>query len=275
MTAEPESLWTNEDPRLHLAAWGGEGTPLLLVHGMAGNTHWWDTTAPLLTGAFRPVALDFRGHGDSDWRPEGSYDTAGFAGDIEEARHSLGWERMILCGHSLGGRIALEYAARHPERLIGLIAVDFLPEFYEVKSRRFEKTRTRSQPAYSDRDAMTARFHLEPSGTLLPGEDLKELARRSIRKAGTGFTWKFDWRAFRYHYGPIWPVLKDIKTPTLIVRGEKSAVMARVDVERIARELPGVRALEVPAAHHHVPLDAPKAMAGAIADFAQCLSPVT
>lgn len=271
MIVEPESMWTNEDPRLHLASWGGEGMPLLLAHGMAGTTHWWDTTAPLLTESFRPVALDFRGHGDSGWRRDGGYTTESWVADIEEARHALGWERMLLCGHSLGGRIALEYAARHPNRLIGMVAVDFLPEFYSVKSRKIQKTRSRSQPRYADREAMLRKFHLQPAGTLLTEEELRAVAKTALRKDGDAYTWKFDWRAFLYSYGQIWPTLPEIKVPTLIVRGGKSTVMTHADYRRCLEGIAGAKGVEVPEAYHHVPLDTPKAMAEAIADFAQCL----
>jgi len=264
-------MWTNEDPRLHLRSWGGEGAPLMLLHGMAGHTHWWDTTAPLLVDEFKPVALDFHGMGDSDWRPEGDYTTDSWVDDIEQARHALGWERMVLVGHSLGGRISLEYAARHPNRLIGLIAVDFLPEFYESKSRKFSKTRSRSQPVYSDKDAMIRKFHLQPPGTALTEKQLHALGAQSVKKSPEGFTCKFDWRAFTYSYGMIWPTLPKIKVPTLIVRGEHSTVMTHADYQRCLKELPGAKGLEVKGAYHHVPLDTPKPMAKAISEFSSCL----
>jgi pimeloyl-ACP methyl ester carboxylesterase len=268
---EADSMWTNEDPRLHLRSWGGEGTPLMLLHGMAGHTHWWDATAPLLVDSFKPVALDFRGMGDSDWRTEGDYTTDNWVADIEEARHAMGWERMVLCGHSLGGRISLEYAARYPERLIGLVAVDFLPEFYESGSRRFEKTRSRKQPHYADKEAMIRKYHLQPPGTSLSEKELHALAKQSIKKSDGAFTWKFDWRAFHYSYGMIWPTLPKIKVPTLIVRGEKSTVMDHAAYQRCLKELPGAKGVEIKGAYHHVPLDEPKAMAKSIAEFSSCL----
>lgn len=268
-------MWTNEDPRLHLSSWVGEGTPLLLLHGMAGHTHWWDSTAPLLVDDFRPVALDFRGHGDSDRRPDGDYTTESWVADIEEARHALGWERMVLCGHSLGGRIALEYAAKHGDRLIGLVAIDFLPEFHQSNSRRFEKTRSRPQPRYAERETMIKQFHLQPPGTLLGEPALRALAKQSLRKDGDGFTWKFDWRAFLYSYGKIWATLPKIKTPTLVVRGGKSTVMDRAAYDRCLKEIAGAKGLEIAEAYHHLPLDTPKALAAAIAEFTQCLLSAT
>jgi pimeloyl-ACP methyl ester carboxylesterase len=269
---DADSMWTNEDPRLHLRSWGGEGTPLMLLHGMGGHTHWWDTTAPLLADSFKPVALDFHGMGDSDWRPDGSYTTETWVSDIEDARHAMGWERMLLCGHSLGGRIALEYAARHPGRLLGVVAVDFLPEFYANSNRRFEKTRSRKQPVYSDREVMIKRYHLQPPGTALKEEELHALAKKSLRKTPEGFTWKFDWRAFAYEYGMIWDLLPKIKVPALIVRGALSTVMSHEQYQRCLKELPGAKGVEIPKAYHHVPLDTPKAMAKAIASLAPCPS---
>ncbi|MEK7859023.1 MAG: alpha/beta hydrolase [Elusimicrobiota bacterium] len=257
---------------IHLKDWGGTGAPLLLTHGMAANVHWWDTTAPTLLPRLHPVAMDFSGHGDSVWAPDGVYDAPRFVEDIETARRKLGWEKMILCGHSMGARVALEYARRHPRRLLGLIAVDFLPEFYQSKARRFEKTRTRSQPVYTDLVRMIDKFHLQPAGTLLTGEELKDFAQHCIRhgKEG-GYTWKFDWRAFLFPYEPIWETLAQVDVPSLIVRGEHSTVITKTDFDRVVAAIPVATGLEIARAHHHVPLDTPLELAQAIAAFALTL----
>lgn len=271
---EPQSVWTNEDPRLHLLSWDGEGLPLILLHGMAGNAHWWDRAAAHLCSSFKPAALDFHGHGESGWRPEGRYDTTGYVSDVETARHALGWPRMVLAGHSLGARIALEYASRHPDRLLAVVAVDFLSQFSETASRRFERTRRRPQPLSPEPEPMLRRFHLEPPGSLLGEEDLRSLARLCLRKTQRGWTWKFDWRSFDYDYEPIWPLLPRVQVPALVVRGENSRVMSRGDLHRVAAEIPGARSLELPKAHHHVPLDAPEELSSAISRFVKSACPL-
>ncbi|MBI5631507.1 MAG: alpha/beta hydrolase [Elusimicrobia bacterium] len=263
------SIWTNDSPRLHLLCHEADGLPILLAHGMAGNAHWWDPVAPFLAEGLKPVALDFHGHGDSQWHPEGRYDTELFVENIEEARHALGWTRMILAGHSLGARVALEYARRRPERLLGLIAVDFLPELHPAGARRFERARSRPQPLYSDAEAMLDNFRLQPRGTLLGKEGLRRLAAHSLRKTNEGFTWKFDWKAFLYRYEPIWPALPQIRVPSLVVRGENSAVLSREEFARVARDMPRARAAEIPRAHHHVTLDAPEGLAREMLRFAR------
>jgi pimeloyl-ACP methyl ester carboxylesterase len=261
---EPVSLWTDRPPRLHLAAWDGDGPPLLLLHGMGAHTHWWDACASTLMDRTRPVALDLRGHGDSDWRPDGDYTAANWVADIEEARHVMGWERFSLCGHSLGARIALEYAAAHPDRLSSLVAVDFLPEF---GGGRFSRARSHAQPFYATKDEALKRFRLQPDGTILDDAALAALADLSIRKTEQGWTWKYDWRAFRYQYTPIWDLLPRVKTRALVVRGAESKLMPQAALDRVVAGLSDARAVDVPAAHHHVPLDAPEALAAAISAF--------
>lgn len=67
---------------LHLRQWRRPGgAPLLLLHSMAAHTHWWDWAAPLLAERHDVAALDFRGHGDSDWTPDGTYEFDGYVRD--------------------------------------------------------------------------------------------------------------------------------------------------------------------------------------------------
>lgn len=274
-----QSHWTQSDPKLHYVDWGegsgargGAGTPLLLTHGRAANTHWWDPVIPHLADALHPIAMDFRGHGESSWTTEGYYSTEGLIHDIESVRKALGWERMVLGGHSMGARVAVGYACRYPERLWGLIATDFLPDM--SKSKRWLKAaspRTGPQPYYTHLEAILQRFQLVPPGTLLDGDGLRALAQNCLRKTEKGFTWKFDWRALRFIYEPVWELLAKVTVPTLVLRGEHSTVMTRGMYEEVLRLIPGVQGIELVRAHHHVTLDAPREVARHLLDFVKGL----
>jgi pimeloyl-ACP methyl ester carboxylesterase len=253
---------------LRVRDWGGEGLPTLLLHGMAAHTHWWDSAAPLLAPALRAAAIDFRGHGDSDWTADGVYTAETWIDDVEAARAALGWDRFLLVGHSMGARVALGYAERHPNRLRGVVAIDFLAELREDRPSRFARLLRRPQPLYESEDAAVARFRLEPDGTTLPPERMRELGRLGVRRGPEGWSWKFDWRALSVRPTPIWPQLPRVRVPALLARGELTTIVSREDFSRMARELPGAREIEIPGAHHHVPLDAPAALAAAIAEFA-------
>jgi len=252
---------------LHLARWGEGGVPVLLVHGMGAHSHWWDDVAPALAAAgLSPVAVDLRGHGDSGWRADGVYTTEAFVADVEEARRTLGWERFHLVGHSLGARVALEYAAAHGGRLESLTAIDFLVEGWQG-GRGFDRAKARAQPYYPDEESAVARFRLQPPGTTLDAAALARLGRLSVKRAPEGWTWKFYWRCFGVGVGPVWPTLSRIETPTLIARGTRSALMDEAALRRAAEALPKGRAAAVAGAHHHVPLDNPKDLARLLAEF--------
>ena len=110
----------------------GERRPIVLLHGLASNKRWWLLVAPLLARPFRVLALDQRGHGESD-KPDTGYDFETVVGDLAAFAGELGLDRPVLAGHSWGGNIALEYAATHPEAVSGVVLID--GGFMEISSR--------------------------------------------------------------------------------------------------------------------------------------------
>jgi pimeloyl-ACP methyl ester carboxylesterase len=171
----------------------------------------------------------------------------------------------------MGARIALTYAQRHPQRLRGVAAVDFLPEVHSNRPSRFKRASSRPQPVYRDEDDILSRFRLEPGGTIMAPEKVRRLGREGVRREGEGWTWKFDWRCLSLPIPPVWPQLPEIRVPTLMVRGELSAIIDAEDFARVTREVAGARGVTIPGAHHHVPLDAPAELAAAVAEFAASL----
>ena len=107
----------------HYRDWGGDGQPVLLLHGLASTCHIWDLVAPLLAEDFRVAALDQRGHGLSAQVDDG-FDFATVSGDAAAFIGYLGWERPVIVGHSWGADVALELAAAEPDLASGLIFVD-------------------------------------------------------------------------------------------------------------------------------------------------------
>ncbi|HWM93714.1 MAG TPA: alpha/beta hydrolase [Thermoanaerobaculia bacterium] len=98
--------------------------PIVFVHSVAGNGGQWALQLDHLRRHRRAVALDLRGHGESDPADDGDYSISGMAGDIEAVVDQLGLRRFILGGHSLGSLVAIEYASRHPDRVAGLLLAD-------------------------------------------------------------------------------------------------------------------------------------------------------
>ena len=103
--------------------WGGSGQAVLLLHGLASNCRIWDLAAPILSGGFRTLALDQRGHGRS-FKPDYGYDFATVVSDLDGFTSAAGIEEPVLVGHSWGGDVVLEYAVAHPGKVKGLCFVD-------------------------------------------------------------------------------------------------------------------------------------------------------
>lgn len=254
---------------VHACDWQGPGDNVLLLHGMAAHTHWWDEVVPHWKGRLRAVALDFRGHGDSRWLSGERYTSDRYLEDIELVRRELGWRRFLLVAHSMGARVALDYARSRGEFLRGVVAIDFLTDFIpSSRDHKFGKAQARSRPVYPDEDAILSKFRLQPTGTLLGKEDIRRLGRHSIRQGPGGWSWKFDWNVLSFPYGSVWPQLPQLNVEALIVRGEHSAILPREMMNKVAAALPRGRALEIAEAHHHIPLDRPKELAEALASYA-------
>jgi pimeloyl-ACP methyl ester carboxylesterase len=103
---------------------GRGGLPVVFVHSLAGNSTHWAAQLRHLRPRRRAVALDLRGHGQSEPPSDGDYSIAGMARDIEAVVDRLGLTKFVLVGHSMGGGVALTYAGAHPERIAGLLLVD-------------------------------------------------------------------------------------------------------------------------------------------------------
>lgn len=146
--------------RLRATRWLGEGVPVLLLHGLASSRRFWDLVVPGLAG-LRVVALDQRGHGDSE-RPDGPYDGATVVADALTALDALGLSRVVVVGHSWGAGTALRLAATAPDRVLAVVAVDGgLGSARDAGASRAE-----------------ARERLTPPRTALPPDELRARVSR-------------------------------------------------------------------------------------------------
>ncbi len=113
--------------RLHYVDWGNPGgPPLLLLHGGRDHCRNWDWTAAALRSDWHVIAPDLRGHGDSQWSPDGNYQMAGYIYDLAQLIHQQRLAPVTIIAHSLGGNIALRYAGIYPETVAKVAAIEGL-----------------------------------------------------------------------------------------------------------------------------------------------------
>lgn len=249
--------------RLRYRDWGGEGQPCLALHGSAAHAHWWDPVAQLLGHRLRVLALDWRGHGRSEWPRPPAYRSEDFAADLLGVIDRLRLTRVVVAGHSMGGHAALAFAAWHPAALERLIVLDAKPA---VNPARLLARRARTAGRWLEFPTRTAaldRFRLSPPETTASPRLVLAVAARGIRRLDSGrWAYRFDPDCDRIRV-PVdaWPLLGRIRVPTLIVRGERSTVLPRDLAERMRAAIPSARLEEIPGAYHHVTLDAPDVLA--------------
>ena len=118
------------DLQLNYLEWGDPTTPpVLMIIGLTGVAYNWRETAEALQDRYRCVALNVRGHGDSDPTPEREFSFDAWDTDVHALVTTLGLDRPVVMGHSLGGRVAFVYAAKHPEHTRSAVVVDVGPGF--------------------------------------------------------------------------------------------------------------------------------------------------
>ena len=124
LTPGVDAMLAVRNQRLHIRQWPGALRTVVLVHGLASNCMTWEATASALSAAGHAVvSVDQRGHGRSS-KPEGGYGFDDVTGDLHALIQQLGLDRPIVAGQSWGGNVVLDFAARHPAAVSGIVLVD-------------------------------------------------------------------------------------------------------------------------------------------------------
>jgi esterase len=260
--------------RFHYVEWGTSADPpVVALHGITGHARTWDDEAGLLATTRRVLVLDQRGHGDSDPAPDGDYSDEALLGDLVAFVEALGLRRCSLLGLSLGGRVAINFAGRHPTRVERLVVVDIGPEIAPAGRARVGALMAGAPERFET--VPDAIAHMRANNPRYTDAMLHHRARHAVRPLPDGgFTWKYD-RALREAIrqgrmrvpADLWPQWRAIACPTLLVRGAESDVLSETTAKRMIDALPAARLVVVPGAGHTVPGDQPAAFQSLLREF--------
>jgi pimeloyl-ACP methyl ester carboxylesterase len=266
--------------RLHLVEWGEGERVVLLLHGFLEHAHVWDWVAPRLAAAgYRAAALDWRGHGDSDWvGPGGYYHFADYVGDLGAVVRALGG-RAAIVAHSMGASAALLYAGTEPERMRALACVDALgppdmppasaPARFATWIADVGRVHERGRRALASGDPAA---RLRERFPRFPVAAAEQLAAHGTRMDDGVRVWKFDplhqtTSPQPYYVAQAREFWRRIACPVLYVDGAESGL--RLDTTDLAERLAILRArhVTVDAAGHHPHVERPEAFAEVIVRF--------
>jgi pimeloyl-ACP methyl ester carboxylesterase len=234
--------------KLHAVEWGDPARPpLLLLHGARDHARSWDDVARVFQDQWRVIALDLRGHGDSEWSSDGSYTPLAYLCDLVEVAVALG--RVSIIAHSMSAQIALRFAALYPAQVRRLVAIEPFnllsddgepPPLADRLRDWIEQKRaigSRSPRDYSSMGAAQRRLRAENPGLSIARA--QHLTRHGLLPTPDGgYRWKFDpcvnlWDRVDIPPGERRAMMAALTCPTLIIYGANSAMTPserRVDV---------------------------------------------
>ncbi|MGL6042816.1 MAG: alpha/beta fold hydrolase [Sandaracinobacteroides sp.] len=228
--------------RLHYLDWGNpDAPPLLLLHGGRDHCRNWDWTARALRNDWHIIAPDWRGHGDSQWSPDGEYNMLPYLYDLAQLIHQLKLDPVTIVAHSMGGNIALRFAGLYPQTVRRLVAIeglglsprilaeraaqDFADRLrdYLAKKRAASARTPRRYAAIED-----ALKRMQAENAHLTEEQARHLTIHGASRNEDGsWSWKFDpylnnWSVSDMPQSDVEALWARITCPTLLMYGANS-----------------------------------------------------
>jgi len=259
--------------RFHYIDWGNtDHPPMLLLHGFMAHAHVWDEFAQGFRDHYHVMALDQRGHGESDWSQEATYTLEDHFLDITTLIETLDLNDLTLVGHSMGGRNALFYTACRPERTKKLILVDARPGNSRQASMVLrEHLSLLPLQANSCEEIATVIRDLYPR---LSMETCIGMAKYGYRRTEEGklaplYDQRMAGQTEKSGFAAVdlWPMMGSVPCPVLVVRGEGSLFLSRDDMRKMCGMLPRAECNEIPGSTHMPAQENPGAFQAAVVDF--------
>lgn len=232
----------------------GSGPPLILTHGYSSTSGMWQGQIAALSRHYKLVLWDMRGHGQSDYPDDAAaYSEALTVADIAALLDSVGAEKAIVGGLSLGGYMSLAFYRSHPERVRALLIIDTGPGFKKDDARDAWNKRAHETAARFDSEGLAVLKSLSAERASVTHRDASGLAR-----AARGMLTQRD--------ASVMGTLPTIKVPSLVVVGaDDTPFLAASDY--MAAKIPGAEKVVIPAAGHAANIDQPEAFNEAVLSF--------
>lgn len=239
--------------RLHFQS-VGEGKPLVILHGLFGSADNWRHIASALSAKRRVISVDLRNHGRSFHHARQTYPL--MAEDLANLLDELELGRVDLLGHSLGGKVAMQFAQSFTERLDKLIVVDMAPrEYTDEHSHIFKALMALELENFTSRTQIS-----DALSSTVPDPAVRQFLLLNLQKEHDGFRWRINLQALFCSYpGLLQQVVPDdsVEIPALFISGADSSYVTEADWQQILQFFPQARQVVIDGAGHWVHADQP------------------
>jgi pimeloyl-ACP methyl ester carboxylesterase len=260
--------------KLHYLEWGSEtDDKVLLLHGLTGCAASWTPLANHLAEGKHVLALDLRGHGDSQWPRLDNYTTQDFVSDVAGFIESLDIQEIAVVGHSMGATVAIAYTALYQDRVSRLVIVDMGPEVNQAGIKRMLEQRSIRREEYISLQEVIEYLRL---GDPFANPELLQLEAKYVTKRlpNNKLTWKHDKRLDeiigkrgKRDVSALWGLITDIICPTLMIRGSESDLLDHKIAVEMANTMLKATLVEIEGSGHNVPMDKPDTFEKVVSNF--------
>lgn len=244
----------------------GEGPPLVILHGLFGQSDNWTTLARAWSKHYQTIAVDQRNHGQSPHEEAFTYEL--MAEDLAETLDALKLESVNLLGHSLGGKTAMFFAQQHPQRISKLIVADIAPRAYATHHNEIIDA-LKALPLNELKERNLADAELAKG---IPDFGTRQFLLKNLYRNDTGtFSWRFNLEAISTQITEVGKALPDghVNLPALFVRGSKSNYITDQDQAEISHQFSNATFATIPNAGHWLHAEQPEAFSRVVLDFLQ------
>lgn len=242
----------------------GQGQVIVLIHGLFGSYENLGVIARALAEQWQVVNLDMRNHGRSGWHDNMSY--ALMAEDIKDTLDHLGLEQVVLLGHSMGGKVSMEFALRYPDRVSKLILADISP--VQNRPRHLEILSALDAIELS---ALQSRQQADQQLALsIPESGVRQFLLKSLYKEDNQFRWRFNLKTLIANYPRLLEAPESkgpYSGPTLFIKGGDSDYLLPEHQSVIQQLFPHSKAKVIMGTGHWLHAEKPVAFAKIVTDF--------
>ena len=261
---------------LHYVDWGTPGglsdpPTLLLLHGDMRTSRSWDAVAQYLCQRFHVIALDSRGHGESEW-PDSGYSFAQRIDDLEVFADAIDLRSVVCVAHSTGGVVAAKLSERRPDIFSKLVLLEPMVVVTEAFQRMVSQRAVRPRRTWGSREEMYGYLKQHPMTGKWRDDVIRDVVAHESFELPDGrldMKWanaSMDWKEREGDYHDLRPTLRTLGKPIQFIVSDSRADSFQ-DVAKIAEETADFSMLTIPDSGHNMYMDQPKLVAEAVVRF--------
>lgn len=242
----------------------GEGQPLLIIHGLFGSSDNWRSMARYFSKFFQVISLDLRNHGQSPHSDEQDFTL--MAEDVLAVCDALDINKAQVLGHSLGGKVAMQFAALYPQRVDKLVVVDISPrQYFSQHTPMMDTMMALEMRQYSSRTEID-----EALSASISDKTVRQFLLMNLQSDETGFSWRINLPALKHNYQKLMAAVCEttqLDLPSLFIYGELSEYVSTEDRTLIKQHFTQAEFVAIAKAGHWVHAEKPQQFKQVVEEF--------